>query len=84
MRGKMRTDKIIKVLLSDGWHGCEPNSFTINRFNVTGPHGEEVFDGSRSSSGAGTHRHAFRFRTPNGTTITGPLGSLIGVEENNE
>lgn len=74
-------DRITAVLLPDGWHTVADQSFTIDAYeylwNPPGTrHDPDVLHGGGQS---GVCASGFAFRSPDESTIAGPLTAIAAV-----
>lgn len=72
----IETSKVTAVLLADGWHEVDRDSFDLDSYEFT--------DGSRLLLGggmcAGVPATGFSFNDRIGVTISGPLTSILALQ----
>lgn len=73
--------EVSAVLLADGWHAVADKSFTVDAYEFVSWAGPEIDDPVLLPAGsAGVSAVGFRFRTPDGDEIAGPVSSLLAVD----
>lgn len=74
--------EVSAVLLADGWHAVAETSFAVDSYEFVAWDGPGIDDPVLLHAGgsAGVCAAGFRFRTPDGDEISGPMTSILAVD----